>query len=307
MDNTKYKVIGLAATLLLALLLPAYILYEPHKQAKFVEERRQEWIEVAQVIWKQDCAACHGPNGEGGVGPALNDRDFLNGVTDEFLYKTIARGRPGTLMAAKHKDEGGNLNEEEIWAMITLLRSWQETAPQVRAAERTTVKDPAQLYKSDCVACHGENREGATGPALDQTNSFIQPDNLDAIIDVITNGRPGTPMPAWGLRWNNEQIRLVATWLVEQAGYEVAPPPVDGKTVYEQNCLACHGPKGEGGVGKAFVDNPFVSPDNRDAIKETILKGRPGTAMPAWEGRLTDAEIEAVIDYILQLAQGGGQ
>jgi len=45
------------------------------------------------------CAGCHGPKGEGGEGPALNNVVLRDGATDTYLVETISRGRRGTVMS----------------------------------------------------------------------------------------------------------------------------------------------------------------------------------------------------------------
>jgi mono/diheme cytochrome c family protein len=66
-----------------------------------------------------------------------------------------------------------------------------------------------------------------------------------------------------------------------------------GATVYRQRCAACHGGSGEGASGPSMV-----GVDERLTRDEHITVVRLGRgSMPAWEGTLTDEEIEAVVDY----------
>jgi mono/diheme cytochrome c family protein len=73
------------------------------------------------------CASCHGPRGEGGEGPALNNKVLLANATDTYLTETVRRGRRGTAM------EGfGNpstvrpaLAGGEIESIVTYLRTWE--------------------------------------------------------------------------------------------------------------------------------------------------------------------------------------
>ncbi|KAF0248743.1 MAG: monoheme cytochrome SoxX, partial [bacterium] len=50
-------------------------------------------------LYKANCLGCHGSKGEGGEGPALNNKQFLTNATDTFLIQTISKGRRGTPMA----------------------------------------------------------------------------------------------------------------------------------------------------------------------------------------------------------------
>jgi mono/diheme cytochrome c family protein len=44
------------------------------------------------------CAGCHGPKGEGKIGPALANPGFQQAATPEFVARTVLRGREGTPM-----------------------------------------------------------------------------------------------------------------------------------------------------------------------------------------------------------------
>lgn len=51
-------------------------------------------IADGEKTFKQTCVACHGPNGEGGIGPNLTDEYWLHGATMNDIYKTIKLGYP---------------------------------------------------------------------------------------------------------------------------------------------------------------------------------------------------------------------
>jgi mono/diheme cytochrome c family protein len=84
---------------------------------------------------------------------------------------------------------------------------------------------------------------------------------------------------------------------------EASPAPAggdadNGATIYAQNCASCHGENAEGGsVGPTLVSAELAAQDD-DFYREVILNGRAGTAMPAWDGRLSDQEIEDVIAFL---------
>ena len=87
-----------------------------------------------------------------------------------------------------------------------------------------------------------------------------------------------------------------------------------GKTVYAQNCLPCHGAKGDGkGDAAAFLlpkPRNFVQanfrlrttppghlPTDLDLFR-SVSAGMPGTPMPPWSANLSDGERWAVVEYI---------
>lgn len=73
------------------------------------------------------CAGCHGPEGLGGEGPALNNPVLLASATDEFLIETIARGRRGTAMEGYLDPSVARrtLSRGEIESIVTFIRSLQ--------------------------------------------------------------------------------------------------------------------------------------------------------------------------------------
>ena len=77
-------------------------------------------------IFAASCSGCHGPNGEGGDGPALNNPVLLRFATDTYLTETIARGRRGTAMAAflEPSTVHRTLSREEIESVVTFIRIW---------------------------------------------------------------------------------------------------------------------------------------------------------------------------------------
>ncbi len=83
---------------------------------------------------------------------------------------------------------------------------------------------------------------------------------------------------------------------------------IDGKKIFETNCVACHGKDGDG-KGPAAVAIPTRKPRNfvQDAFQygstdtelfKTISKGIKGSAMPAWSPQLSDVDIQAVIQHV---------
>lgn len=68
-----------------------------------------------------------------------------------------------------------------------------------------------------------------------------------------------------------------------------------GGEVYRRSCAACHGLRGQGGVGPSLVGvADRLSRDDHEAL---VRAGSPGTQMPAFGDALTDAEIDAVVEH----------
>lgn len=70
------------------------------------------------------------------------------------------------------------------------------------------------------------------------------------------------------------------------------------RTLYAENCAACHGAEGRGGAAIALANPVYLTIADDAAIRKVIANGVPGTAMPAFAasagGLLTDAQIDVL-------------
>lgn len=77
------------------------------------------------ALYKTNCVACHGANGEGGIGTALRNSAYIKSAGDTAIFETIANGRPGTAMPAWSKAKGGALSDQDINDIIAFLKTMQ--------------------------------------------------------------------------------------------------------------------------------------------------------------------------------------
>ncbi len=121
--------VGLLAALVLA--FPLYRLWEPSNREQSRELHLSSLEEQGSDLFQLNCSSCHGLNGEGGVGPALNSIQFLQASSDEQTELLVSVGVPGSQMSAYSLDYGGPLTSEQIRALAIFIRSWEEDAPDV--------------------------------------------------------------------------------------------------------------------------------------------------------------------------------
>jgi cytochrome c oxidase cbb3-type subunit III len=88
--------------------------------------------------------------------------------------------------------------------------------------------------------------------------------------------------------------------------------PFDGdpqvKTVGSQlyvayNCVDCHGVDGSGAMGPSLADGRWHFGGTASEVFESIYQGRP-EGMPAWGGRISDADIWRLVAYVRSLEVG---
>jgi len=182
------------------------------------------------------------------------------------------------------------------------------------------VRDFNTLYKQNCSGCHGT--EGRGGAAVSIGDPVYQALVDDAALHrIITDGLPGTLMPAWGQSaggtLTEQQIDILIQgmrthWANPSAlGSDVPPPytpsvPGDaarGADVYQTFCAMCHGPAGRGGpVARSIVDGSFLGLVTDQELRTMIIVGVPGTAMPNWRSHvprpMSSQEISDVVAWL---------
>ncbi|WMJ73154.1 cbb3-type cytochrome c oxidase N-terminal domain-containing protein [Cytophagaceae bacterium ABcell3] len=74
-----------------------------------------------------------------------------------------------------------------------------------------------------------------------------------------------------------------------------------GEAIYSQNCAACHGVAGEGGVGPNLADEYWLYGGDIKDIFKSIKYGIPQKGMIAWQGQLTPLQIQEVSSFIYHM------
>jgi cytochrome c oxidase cbb3-type subunit 3 len=72
-----------------------------------------------------------------------------------------------------------------------------------------------------------------------------------------------------------------------------------GQKIYATNCVACHGDKGQGGVGPNLTDKFWIHGGGIKDIFKTVKYGVPDKGMRAWQSEIKPADMQAVSSYIL--------
>jgi mono/diheme cytochrome c family protein len=99
-------------------------------------------------------------------------------------------------------------------------------------------------------------------------------------------------------------------WVAQGKPDQVPPLPgsekkagaaeLDGRTLFEKfGCSGCHGPNGEGGIGPALNQAEVPA----DEITQVVRNGR-GAMMSFQPDTLSDAELEAIVQYVQALGRG---
>jgi cytochrome c oxidase cbb3-type subunit 3 len=115
-------------------------------------------------------------------------------------------------------------------------------------------------------------------------------------------------MPAYGQILSRQEIDDVAEHVLSFTGRSTnAESAARGATIYADQCVACHGEKGEGvreQGGPALNDAIWLYGGSKREITAQIANPRMGV-MPPWQGRLDEATIRMLTVYVHTL--GGGE
>jgi len=175
--------------------------------------------------------------------------------------------------------------------------------------------DGAALYSSLCAVCHGAD---GTGYKADNAPSLVNRTFLESATDdqlrrSIMDGRPGTAMAAYGAArggpLDDKAVDRIVTWI---RGHGPAPKTIApraagdaarGAPLYAANCERCHGTAKARGNAVHLANPRFLEVASDPFLGWAITHGRPGTPMDAWQGRLTDAQIDDVVAYVRALGK----
>ncbi len=179
---------------------------EETKLAESAVVQQAQAIEVGAGLFAANCARCHGQNGEGLIGPPLNDAYFFTdrikdvgwgGTLEDYIISTVSSGRPvstrpdqwpgegiGYAMPAWSQEYGGPLRPDEIRAIAQFILNWEATALEqesitvleepVPVSEDPTARGLAVFNAQGCAACHAIQgiSSGQVGPDLTQIGTL---------------------------------------------------------------------------------------------------------------------------------------
>lgn len=186
------------------------------------------------------------------------------------------------------------------------------------------------LFTQKCGSCHALGRagtQGQTGPSLDAAfraalAKGISRDTVDGIVHKqILNPRRNSVMPA-GLVTGQDakDVAAYVAFAVDRSGEDqgaLAQAGLAGATTGEQiftaaGCAGCHKLSKVGATGTIgpslddLASSPDITGSPEDYVKESIVdpdaviaQGFQAGVMPSFEGKLTDKQLQALVQYLL--------
>lgn len=151
------------------------------------------------------------------------------------------------------------------------------------------------IYQANCARCHGEDGNGVVPGARNFGDlDYMRGETPASFYTAITEGQG--EMEGFRDLLTSDEIWDVVfyVWRFSTDAGTLA----HGQQIYETDCQVCHGPDGTGEVlGAAdLTDLRFV--DDQAPRDFYLITTQGKGSMPAWQGRLSQDERWAVIDFV---------
>src|SRR5262245_15472498 len=185
-----------------------------------------------------------------------------------------------------------------------------DASPQARTASQRPARpamsseatEGRRVFEAQCAWCHGNEGDGGMGPNLHGTLRHAT--SLASIVDIITNGIPGTDMPGFRSPLTERSIRQTAAYvqsLSRAAGRPAAGSAQRGAALYESTgCGSCHVVGGQGGIlgpelttigarrGAAYLREAIVKPEASHPPGYLVVRATPVSGAEVRGVRVTE-------------------
>jgi cytochrome c oxidase cbb3-type subunit 3 len=222
-------------------------------------------VAAGQTVFSTQCADCHGRQGEGLRGPALDRGRFRHASTDQELYRLLSTGIPGTEMP------GFSFNGRQMWQTIAYIRSLGAAKAGVLAEGDRAKGEELFFGKAQCSNCHRvRGRGGLVGPDLSRIgpqrslgqleSSLLRPNQevLPQNQEVVVTTKKGEKIVGRRLNEDTFSIQLLAR------------------------------------------NQKLISLRREDIAGYEVRRDSP---MPSYQGKLSDTELKNVIAFLAGLGQ----
>jgi putative heme-binding domain-containing protein len=176
----------IAAAISVTILLAIFVAIPLPAQDKNPLASDPNAAKLGEFEFRANCAFCHGLGARGGGrGPDLTRAQKKHGNSDADIFRTINEGVPGTAMPPNGATQQGvGMTEEEIWQVISYIRSVQV---KTSATSAGNAAHGQELFHGSaaCATCHMVGGKGGRlGPDLTAAASSR---SVDYLVDSVRN------------------------------------------------------------------------------------------------------------------------
>ena len=206
----------------------------------------------------------------------------------EGLPVNFMRGDPDSVL------EGARLQKVQVWGVASaifitgfltvyfVVEPFREAAYGKKFLQASIDRGHVEFAPNqaegqsgaNCAQCHGPEGQGgfaATDPdwPAPPLNNVFARYTRDEVMRIVKQGRPGTPMPSWGIEFggplNDQKIEDVVNFVEdiqvpENQHWELDENVTSGREVFSQKCAVCHGGNAKGQAMGQPVPT-FFAPD----------------------------------------------
>jgi mono/diheme cytochrome c family protein len=196
------------------------------------EVPRPDQIHDFAILYKENCAACHGDNGKQGAATSLANPEYLALAGEDTLLRITAKGIPGTLMPPFAQSAGGMLTDAQVHNLVDgMMQRWGnpqalsgQNPPSYASTGTGDVQQGQQAFMTYCARCHGADGTGIQGKNAGASHgSIVDPSYLALVSDQSLRtttivGLPDQGMPDWhgdvpSHAMTDKEITDVVAWL----------------------------------------------------------------------------------------------
>jgi putative heme-binding domain-containing protein len=162
-----------------------------------------------------------------------------------------------------------------VTASLGAIQATPQAQPRPAAAPSSDAIAGKRVFDSQCAWCHGTDGDGGTGPNLH--GKLRHATDLKSLVDIVSNGIPGTEMPSFRSPLTERSRRQAAAYVQSLTRATSKPGPGNasrGAALFASNrCGSCHIVAGEGGSlgpelttigarrGPAYLRESLVKPE----------------------------------------------
>ncbi len=194
---TRSGYAALILTLGVGLIIPLLMVNQQQARADRTTALYDQSLQRGAALFGQYCATCHGFQGQGLVGPRLNNNSTVNKFPDDDITRIISAGIPLNVadptvlqMPAWSQRYGGSLTDDDIGYLLALIRSsdkaylTQNNLPSTNGFGYVlgTLTNPTQ------IAQYNQQLKGGSKPPPDQFKDFTAQKSVTVdMADVASN------------------------------------------------------------------------------------------------------------------------
>jgi cytochrome c oxidase cbb3-type subunit 3/ubiquinol-cytochrome c reductase cytochrome c subunit len=155
------------------------------------EVTRPDQVTDLTKLYSQNCAACHGRDGQNGGAIALNNPTYLAIAGADNIRRITAQGVPNTTMPPFSESHGGMLTDQQVNALVQgMLQHWGradalagQSAPPYAVSGQGNAAAGQQAFGTFCASCHGADGNGAKLKDGSTTGSLLDSSYLALVSD----------------------------------------------------------------------------------------------------------------------------